>query len=65
MGGIKVLTGPVRGSSKLLNVFQNPFAYSCVPSHRSRHNQDSSTFRSRTQKSPRPQPRSPLSRRPR
>ncbi|XP_029695822.1 peroxisome proliferator-activated receptor gamma coactivator 1-alpha isoform X6 [Takifugu rubripes] len=35
------------------------------PSSWSRHNQDSSTFRSRTQKSPRPQPRSPLSRRPR
>lgn len=35
------------------------------PSSWSRHNSDSSTFRSRTNKSPRPQSRSPLSRRPR
>lgn len=35
------------------------------PSSWSRHNTDSSTFRSRTHKSPHPQSRSPLSRRPR
>ncbi|KAM3591007.1 uncharacterized protein V6R79_020452 [Siganus canaliculatus] len=35
------------------------------PSSWSRHNADSSTFRSRTHKSPHPQSRSPLSRRPR
>ncbi|XP_071333728.1 peroxisome proliferator-activated receptor gamma coactivator 1-alpha isoform X4 [Trachinotus anak] len=35
------------------------------PSSWSRHNTDSSTFRSRTNKSPHPQSRSPLSRRPR
>ncbi|KAK1890058.1 Peroxisome proliferator-activated receptor gamma coactivator 1-alpha [Dissostichus eleginoides] len=35
------------------------------PSSWSRHNTDASTFRSRTQKSPHPQARSPLSRRPR
>ncbi|KAL3046490.1 hypothetical protein OYC64_004478 [Pagothenia borchgrevinki] len=35
------------------------------PSSWSRHNIDASTFRSRTQKSPHPQARSPLSRRPR
>uniref|UniRef100_A0A671YW55 Peroxisome proliferator-activated receptor gamma coactivator 1-alpha n=1 Tax=Sparus aurata TaxID=8175 RepID=A0A671YW55_SPAAU len=42
------------------------FNISCFfPPHRSRHNTDPSTFRSRTHKSPHPQSRSPLSRRPR